>query len=113
MTYSVTTNFVGAKNFLKSHESETTGNKLTNEGVKWAMNVPSTPHFGGIWGATVKSMKFHMKRVIRSQISFLKKISTTLVEIKMVLNSRPLVAVSDDTNDFSVITRVISLSVLN
>ncbi|GFS71605.1 uncharacterized protein NPIL_620361 [Nephila pilipes] len=33
---------------LRSWELETIGNYLTNEGVKWTLNVPSAPHFGGL-----------------------------------------------------------------
>ncbi|GFT07859.1 uncharacterized protein NPIL_574411 [Nephila pilipes] len=39
------TNFIGAKNFLRSWELETTGHYFSNEGIKWTMNVPSAPHF--------------------------------------------------------------------
>ncbi|GFU41230.1 uncharacterized protein NPIL_661911 [Nephila pilipes] len=98
------TNFIGAKIFLRSWELETIGHYLSNEGIKWTMNVPSAPHFGGLWEATVKSMKFHMKGVIGSQILSQEEFSSSLAEIEAVLNSRPLVAASDDPNDFSVIT---------
>ncbi|GFT98742.1 uncharacterized protein NPIL_222921, partial [Nephila pilipes] len=33
------TNFIGAKNFLRSWELETIGHYLSNEGIKWTMNV--------------------------------------------------------------------------
>ncbi|XP_035227976.1 uncharacterized protein LOC118200158 [Stegodyphus dumicola] len=39
------TNFIGAKNYLKACTMEALGTYLTNEGVKWTMNVPSAPHF--------------------------------------------------------------------
>ncbi|GFS46657.1 uncharacterized protein NPIL_147901 [Nephila pilipes] len=68
------------------------------------MNVPSAPHFGGLWKAAVKSMKFPMIRVIGSHILSQEEFSTSLEKIEAVLNSRPLVAASDDLNDFSVIT---------
>ncbi|XP_035230397.1 uncharacterized protein LOC118202345 [Stegodyphus dumicola] len=83
---------------------ESLGTYLTNEGVKWTINIPSAPHFGGLWEAAVKSMKFHMRCVIGSQILSQEEFSTCLVEIEAILNSRPLVAASEDPNDFSVIT---------
>ncbi|GFT94046.1 uncharacterized protein NPIL_51591 [Nephila pilipes] len=43
------TNVIGPNNFLRSWELETIGHYLTNEGIKWAMNVPSAPHFEGLW----------------------------------------------------------------
>ncbi|XP_035231309.1 uncharacterized protein LOC118203164 [Stegodyphus dumicola] len=97
------TNFIGAKNYLKAYTMESLGTYLTDEGVKWTMNVPSASHFGGLWEAAVRSMKFHMRRVIGSQILSQEEFLTCLVEIEAILNSRPLVAASEDPN-FSVNT---------
>ncbi|GFS71607.1 uncharacterized protein NPIL_620371 [Nephila pilipes] len=49
-------------------------------------------------------MKFLTKRLIESHILSQEEFSTNLAEIKMVLNSRPLIAASDEQKDFSVIT---------
>ncbi|XP_035226772.1 uncharacterized protein LOC118199093 [Stegodyphus dumicola] len=57
------TNFIGVKNYLTACKMEALGTYLTNEGVIWTMNVPSAPHFGGLWKAAVKSMKFCMRPV--------------------------------------------------
>lgn len=45
-----------------------------------------------------------MRRVIGSQILSDEEFITCLVEIEAVLNSRPLVATTEDPNDYSVIT---------
>jgi len=34
---------------------------LANDSIEWGFNPPSGPHFGGIYEAGVKSMKFHLK----------------------------------------------------
>lgn len=98
------TNFVGAKNYLKSSSLSAIGDFLASEGVKWNLNVPSAPHFGGLWEAAVKSMKFHLKRVIGASILSQEEFCTVLAEVEAVLNSRPLVATSDDPGEPSVIT---------
>ncbi|XP_055924428.1 uncharacterized protein LOC129956530 [Argiope bruennichi] len=98
------TNFVKAKHVLKLWSSETIGRYLANEGVVRRTNVPSAPHFSGLWEASVKAMKYHLKRVIGCQILTNEEFSTVLVETEAVLNSRPLVVASNDPDDFSVIT---------
>jgi len=98
------TNFIGTKNNLLSWQTESIGRYLVDEGVKWKHIVPSAPHFGGLWEAAVKSMKFHLKRVLGTQILSQEEFTTVLVEIEAVLNSRPLVAASDDPDDYTAIT---------
>ncbi|GBM08393.1 hypothetical protein AVEN_108387-1 [Araneus ventricosus] len=77
---------------------------FANEGVIWRKNILFAQHFGGLCEAKVKSMKYHLKRVIGSQILTQEDFSTVLEEIESVLNSQPLVATSDDPDDFSMIT---------
>ena len=55
------TNYIRAKSYLKASGVEADDSYLTNENIKWTMNVPSTSHFGSLWEAAVKSMKFHMR----------------------------------------------------
>lgn len=98
------TNFVGAKNCLDAWSLKSMGKFLEGEGVRWNLNVPSAPHFGGLWEAAVKSMKYHMRRVIGAQILSQEEFCTCLTQIEAVLNSRPLVAASEDPNDLTAIT---------
>lgn len=98
------TNFVGASRELKSWASQEVVDYASNEGVNWKFNPPSAPHFGGLWEAAVKAMKFHMKRVIGSQILTCEEFSTFVTEIEACLNSRPLVPVSSDPDDYSAIS---------
>jgi len=37
---------------------------LASDGVQWYFIPPATPHFGGLWEAGVKSLKFHLRRII-------------------------------------------------
>ncbi|GBM20678.1 hypothetical protein AVEN_150654-1 [Araneus ventricosus] len=99
------TNFIGASKELKAVcSTESVANFLCTNEIVWHFNPPSAPHFGGLWEAAVKSMKFHLRRAIGAQILIYEEFSTLLVQIEACLNSRPLVPVSSDPDDLSVIT---------
>ncbi|XP_035205975.1 uncharacterized protein LOC118181006 [Stegodyphus dumicola] len=99
------TNFIGANRQLKSYRSnQKVVRYLIEEEIKWNFNPSSAPHFGGLWEAAVKAMKYHMRRAIGSQVLTFEEFATYLAEVEACLNSRPLVAISSDPDDFSVIT---------
>ena len=105
-------NFVGAnneiKNILKSlfkcKSKEEIENYAGSEGIKWHFNPPSSPHFGGLWEACVKSLKYHLKRVIGDNILSYEEFLTLVTQIESVLNSRPLCPLSSDPNDVEALT---------
>ncbi|CAG7818885.1 unnamed protein product [Allacma fusca] len=45
--------------------SESVARHISNEGINWVFIPPGAPHFGGLWEAGVKSVKYHLKRAIR------------------------------------------------
>lgn len=104
------TNLIGADAELKrlftasSREWTHLANVLTSDGVTWKFNPPSAPHFGGKWEAGVKSVKFHLRRVIGDATLTYEELSTLLVQIEAILNSRPLIALSDDPSDLTALT---------
>ena len=69
---------------------------LTTEGCDWNFIPPHAPHFGGLWEAAVKSMKYHLRRKLGSHIATYEELSTILAEIEECLNSRTLCTQSDD-----------------
>lgn len=64
----------------------------------------TSPHFGDIWEAGVKQVKHHLKRIVGDRKLSYEELYTTLTQIEAVLNSRPLVASSDDPSDYTAIT---------
>ena len=101
------TNFIGAKNdledlklFLSSSEfeAETTA-FFTPLGVEWKTIPPNCPHMGGIWEASVRLMKRHLKRVMGDHRLTLEEFSTLLCRIEGALNSRPITPNPDDPRD--------------
>lgn len=77
---------------------------LANDGTQWKFNPPNAPHFGGKWKAGVKSVKYHLKRVIGDSTLTYEEMNTLLTQIEAVLNSRPLSPLSDDPDDLTALT---------
>ncbi|XP_076652425.1 uncharacterized protein LOC143358835 [Halictus rubicundus] len=104
------TNFIGADKELRklfqasSNETAAIANTLANDGTRWKFNPPSSPHFGGKWEAAVKSVKFHLKRVIGDTGHTYEEFSTLLSQVEAILNSRPLCPLSDDPTNPSALT---------
>jgi len=98
------TNFQGAANELhaiykmrqSTSQMATVQDFLATEGCEWKFIPPHGPHFGGLWEAAVKSMKFHLRRTLGSQVATYEELCTLLAEIEDCLNSRALCALSDD-----------------
>ncbi|XP_072380727.1 uncharacterized protein [Diabrotica undecimpunctata] len=94
------TNFVEAKSHLKDIKSHFDKNDV----ITWHLNPPAASHFGGLFEAGIKSVKTHVSRLIGEQVLTYEEFNTLLIQIEAVLNSRPLCPVSNDPNDFSVLT---------
>jgi hypothetical protein len=101
------TNFVGANNelhrILKEIEREI-GEKLQEKSIRWHFTTPLAPHAGGIYESGVKSMKHHLVRECANRSFDYEQFSTLLCKIEAIVNSRPLTALSDDPDDFEVLT---------
>lgn len=104
------TNFTGARaEFLRLRELldnrvgkvPTLAAKL---GMTWVFIPPGSPNFGGLWEAAVKSAKGHLKKVVGKNVLTTEELRTLCCDIEGILNSRPLVPMSDDPNDLTALT---------
>ncbi|XP_065091625.1 uncharacterized protein LOC135712602 [Ochlerotatus camptorhynchus] len=105
-------NFEGAKGeltemfeiFRKRNERETIVSTCAEEGIVWHFTPPKAPHFGGLWEAAVKVAKRHLFRQLGASRLSYEDMATVLCQIEAVMNSRPLLPMSDDPNDLAALT---------
>ena len=84
-------NFIGARNdlrtlyqFLSTPSTEATINSyLLNQRVDWHTIPERAPHFGGLWEAGVKSVKYHLKRVVGQQKLTYEEFSTVSAQVEV------------------------------
>lgn len=105
-------NFRGAKSELhdlyKLFRNEIAMNEVeafchTRE-IVWNFIPPEAPEFGGLWESSVKSTKFHLKRILKDTPLTFEEFSTLLSQTEAILKSRPLFSLSTDPSDEDVIT---------
>ena len=64
--------------------------------VKWTLNVPKAPWWGGVFERMVHSIKRCLRKIIgQAKLSF-DELLTAITEVEMVINSRPLSYISTD-----------------
>jgi len=100
-------NFVGAKGDLKDL-SNFLSNQITqgvisefcsSHKIVWRFIPEKSPHFGGIWESNVKSVKAHLKRIVSPVKLTFEELSTVLIQVEAVLNSRPLTLIDSPDDD--------------
>lgn len=105
-------NFVGANNYFvelynllsaDGHNNLVT-KFLAKDKINWHFIPAKSPHMGGLWEAAVKSVKYHLRRVLGNATLHYEEMCTVLVQIEACLNSRPLTPLSNDPNDFLPLT---------
>nr|CAH7746010.1 unnamed protein product [Callosobruchus chinensis] len=104
------TNFVASNSELRELGGFICKNKdeleksVHNEGIDWRFIPPRSPHFGGLWEAGVKSIKHHLRRVLKDNHFTFEQFYTILVQVEAILNSRPISPLSESVEDLNPLT---------
>ena len=98
------TNFVGARRDLNELEKIVKAEAQSYSNIEWLFIPPRSPNFGGLWEAAAKSMKHHLRRVMGNSIPNYEEMTTILCQIEQVMNNRPLMALTNNTDDILALT---------
>lgn len=104
------TNFIGFNSYLKDVMKFLVDNALVLQGecskrfIRWEFNPPASSHMSGLVEAAVKASKNLLKREVGDRILTFEELSTLFTKIEAVLNSRPLVPMSEDPCDLEALT---------
>ena len=72
---------------------------LEGLGIEWRFNIPKAPWWGGLFERLVRSTKRCLRKVLgQAKLSY-DELQTTLVEVEVVLNSRPHTYISPEDLD--------------
>lgn len=106
------TNFKGANNELRElyllFQTEThrrSVNLFCNQrNIQWKFIPPLSPNFGGLWESAVKIFKHHLIRVMKNIVLNKDQLTSLVIGIEAVMNSRPITPVSNDPNYLQALT---------
>jgi len=72
---------------------------VSQQRIVWHFNSERAPHFGGLWEAAVKSMKYHLKHNRGLQRLTFEELNTLLCQVEACMNSRPLLPLNSHSDD--------------
>ncbi|XP_055633065.1 uncharacterized protein LOC129773480 [Toxorhynchites rutilus septentrionalis] len=109
--------FVGANRVLQEyrrefnamHCSEKLASHCADNGITFHFNPARSPHFGGLWEASVKTFKYHLYRIMKDSLLIIDDFHTLITQIQGVMNSRPLMPLSSDPADVIALTPALFL----
>ena len=72
--------------------------------MKWRFNPPSFPHFGEAFEVLVRCVKTTLRVVVGEGPYYEDVLQTALTHVEAIVNSRPIINVSDDPTDYEALS---------
>ena len=92
-------NFVGTANLWSTKNQNHLKDVTASRGITFRFITPRAPHFGGLWEAAVKAAKNLLLRTLGGEKLTHEVLTTLLVYVEAVLNSRSIVAIGEDHSE--------------
>lgn len=101
-------NFRGAETdvvkAMKTWDQGRVGSELLRKNIQWYFNLTLASHQGGVWERLICSARRILHALIGEHLVNEETLTTFLVEVEKILNSRPITQVSSDPNDLEALT---------
>ena len=89
---------------IESWNQERIHQFLLQQNVKWIFNLPLGSHHGGVWECCIRTVRKILLALLKQQTVDNECRTTIKCEVESIMNSRPLMKVSDDPNDLEALT---------
>ena len=73
------------------------------QGIEWNFIFEHASRFGRLWETAVKSFKHHLRCIIKGVCLTFEELTTTLAQVEICLNLRPLTAMPDSDKGIEVL----------
>ncbi|GFY53848.1 integrase catalytic domain-containing protein [Trichonephila inaurata madagascariensis] len=83
----------------KRTDTKRTRNFISSRGITWKFILERVPWWGGVYESPVKSVKDPLRKILGKALLTFEELTTILVEIEYIVNSRPLTYVMDDFSE--------------
>jgi len=102
-------NFIGVRNLLQKIEWDKIKQFSAIHKIKWRLNPPSAPWWGGWWERLVRLIKNLLKKTLKKACLSYEEMTTILCDCEAIINSRPLGYMADDSTQMKPLTPMMFL----
>ncbi|XP_051160117.1 uncharacterized protein LOC127280858 [Leptopilina boulardi] len=103
------TNFVGTANALEGLDWSKILKRTEIWQIKWRFNPPSAPWWGGWWERLIGILKTILRKVLGKACLSFENLMTSLCDAEIIINSRPLTYVSENSDDLKPLSPMLFL----